>query len=317
MNDLITQLYKSTDKTPAQVEALRIDNDLRLHKTMVETGLVGICHDLKDMRDRALYKELGYDSFEGYTENEHGIKSRQAYKYIRAYEELGEEILHSNANLGITKLDMLAQLERDEREALLLEHTTDELDATSTAEYKELLERYKKTVEQLSFLEKEATQKAQVEFDEEVEAHISARVNEESERMRSSLEAEIERLKQKAKDEAEKAKKATDEKKAADKLVEEAQKAKEEAEKAAKSAEEKAATANDMSEKLRAEQERNAAMEKQIKLSADPDLTRFKFMFEEWQKSTQGLSEQLKKLSPDLQEKMLAPCREVLRRNGL
>ena len=128
VNNLIEMLQTATDKTPAQAEALRVDTDIRMHKSMIENGIVGMAYDLKEMRDRALYNELGYESFDAYTESEHGIKSRQAYKYIHAYEQLGESILHSNAKLGITKLDLLASLDTDEREAVLAENTLEETD---------------------------------------------------------------------------------------------------------------------------------------------------------------------------------------------
>lgn len=72
---------------------------------------------LKEMRDTKLYIEMGYEKFEDYTVAELGIHERQAYTYIKPYEELGERFLQSNANLGITKLALIAQLpsiDRDE-----------------------------------------------------------------------------------------------------------------------------------------------------------------------------------------------------------
>ena len=71
---------------------------------------------LKEMRDTKLYIEMGYENFEDYTVAELGIHERQAYTYIKPYEELGERFLQSNANLGITKLALIAQLPSVDRE---------------------------------------------------------------------------------------------------------------------------------------------------------------------------------------------------------
>jgi len=70
------------------------------------------------MNDEKLYEAGGYADFETYTEQALGIKKSQAYKYIRALEKGGEEIFHSNGNLGITKISLLGELTQEEREEL-------------------------------------------------------------------------------------------------------------------------------------------------------------------------------------------------------
>ena len=249
MNDLITMLQNAEDRTPAQSEAIRVDTELRLHKSMIENGIVGMSYDLKLIRDRSLYKELGYETFESYTEEEHGIKSRQAYKYIRAYEQLGADVLNSSAKLGITKLDLLASLDSGERAEFLSEHTIEELDATSTPEYRELLKKYEKVVEQLSFLpenndaqsdDPEAAIEIAVEARIEEERSKIAKEAEEKARIEvdESYQAQIEKLQKKVKTEQDKAKQAKAQEENAKIAIENAKKQQAGAEKAKKKAEE-------------------------------------------------------------------------------
>ena len=70
------------------------------------------------MNTEKLYEAGGFASFEEYAEKAVGLKKSQAYKYISAYDSLGEEFFHSNGKLGITKMNLLAGLTEDERTAL-------------------------------------------------------------------------------------------------------------------------------------------------------------------------------------------------------
>lgn len=88
---------------------------------------------------------------------------------------------------------------------------------------------------------------------------------------------------------------------------------KEKAEQAAKDAEEKARHAAELESKIEAAEAEKAAIEKQIKLSADPEFTKFKFMFEQWQTSTMALKAQLDKLDTEKQEKCKGGIEAVLK----
>lgn len=123
------------------------------------------------MRDQKLYEEFGYSSFEEYTEKAVSIKPRQAYTYISTYERLGSTVLQSNANLGITKLDLIAQMNPVERTEKLAENA---FDGMSVSEIKALVQKSKNQGEQISLLqtaleEAKAQNKAAEEPDEEKE----------------------------------------------------------------------------------------------------------------------------------------------------
>lgn len=124
-------------------------------------SLLEICKDLKKMRDEKLYEEFGYAAFDEYTEKAVGIKPRQAYTYISTYERLGATVLQSNASLGITKLDLIAQINPVERMQMLAENT---FDGMSVSEVKALVQKAKNQGEQISLLQEELAEvKAQAE----------------------------------------------------------------------------------------------------------------------------------------------------------
>ena len=85
------------------------------------------------MRDSKLYKELGYQNFEDYCEQEVGIKHSQAYKFITVAENMSEDFFHSSGKIGITKLTLLAQLDEPTR-AEIIENT--DLENTTVRELK-------------------------------------------------------------------------------------------------------------------------------------------------------------------------------------
>lgn len=67
------------------------------------------------MHDSKLYKELGYQNFEEYTENEVGLSRFMAYKYI----SIGDiKNVESIQQIGVTKLALLAKLDEPQREEI-------------------------------------------------------------------------------------------------------------------------------------------------------------------------------------------------------
>lgn len=99
-------------------EYISLHNQIVAHGRNACESILHMAQDLKRMNDEKLYEAGGFTSFEDYAEKAVGLKKSQAYKYISAYEAMGEEFFHSNGKLGITKINLLAGLTEDERAAL-------------------------------------------------------------------------------------------------------------------------------------------------------------------------------------------------------
>lgn len=134
-------------------EAVTLHQSILTNAQLAMNSIVEMCKGLKKMQTEKLYTELGYESFEDYTEQAVGIKRSQAYKYIKVLDNLGEDFVHSNAQLGISKLALIAAVEiKDDREEMLKENDMSEM---STREIQELVEKVKFQGEQLSLLQEE------------------------------------------------------------------------------------------------------------------------------------------------------------------
>lgn len=142
----------STEMTETYKTAMQTHQRILANGEICAQSLLEICKDLKTMRDDKLYEEFGYASFDEYTENAVGIKPRQAYTYISTYERLGSSVLQSNASLGITKLDLIAQINPVERTEMLAEGT---FDGMSVSEIRELVKKAKDQGEQISLLQEQ------------------------------------------------------------------------------------------------------------------------------------------------------------------
>lgn len=90
--------------------AIELHAEIMQYKAVAASALYEMCVRLKKMRDEKLYAELGYTSFGAYCEQKAGIKERQGYNYIKALENLGKDVLQSNAKIGITKLELLTHV---------------------------------------------------------------------------------------------------------------------------------------------------------------------------------------------------------------
>lgn len=132
-------------------------------------SLMDMAKSLKRMRDDKLYTELGYESFGEYVENnsDYSFKERQAYSYIKCYEDLGEAFLQSNANLGITKLELLTKLDSFDRSEIVEEN---DLAGMSVAEIKQLIADKQALGEQLSLFQQaeKENENAQQELDKAI-----------------------------------------------------------------------------------------------------------------------------------------------------
>lgn len=130
-------------------QAVELDQQIKVYANLAWQNLLESAKCLKQMRDTKLYLELGYTDFEDYTEKSLGIKQRQAYTYIKAYEDLGERFLQSNASLGITKLGMLSQLPAPDRDDFVEAH---DLAGMSVDEVKKLIAENDQRGEQIDLL---------------------------------------------------------------------------------------------------------------------------------------------------------------------
>jgi len=142
------------------VESAEYTRAVSLHRRIcanaqaAQESLYEMCKALKEMHDQKLYRELGYSSFEDYTEKEVGIRKVQAYKYIA----IGNaENVHSSEHLGVTKLALLAKLDEPQREEL---QQTVNVEEVSVKELKEKISELKKANDRLMGKVEESEQKA-------------------------------------------------------------------------------------------------------------------------------------------------------------
>lgn len=138
-------------------KAYELHSKIMANAEVAAGALLEMCRSLKEMRDTKLYMQFGISGFDEYCEQKVGIRARQAYTYISTYEKLGSTVLQSNANLGITKLELIAQLPALERAEELSNNT---FDGMSVKEIRELVRKSKEQSEQLSILTEE---KAEIE----------------------------------------------------------------------------------------------------------------------------------------------------------
>ena len=104
---------------------------------MAQKNLYDMCVMLKEMRDNKLYKELGYQNFEDYCENEVGISRHMAYKYT---DIVSIKNVESIQHFGVTKLSLLASLSESQQEEL---QQTVNLEDVSVRELKAEIARLK------------------------------------------------------------------------------------------------------------------------------------------------------------------------------
>lgn len=192
----------STEMTETYKAAMQTHQRILANGEICAQSLLEICKDLKTMRDDKLYEEFGYASFDEYTENAVGIKPRQAYTYISTYERLGSSVLQSNASLGITKLDLIAQINPVERMEMLSEGT---FDGMSVSEIREIVKKAKDQGEQISLLQEQLeeakTEAAETEEHDAEKDEMRSRIAELEKKLtesRAAHEAALEQAKREA-----------------------------------------------------------------------------------------------------------------------
>ena len=137
--------------TDSYLKAVNINRNIIVNAQAAQMSLYEVCKGLKEMRDGKLYKELGYQNFEEYCENETGIKYRQAFNFIKIVEAYGEN-LQPVAGLGTTKLALLASL--SEEESTEITESTD-LESVSKRELEEKIKEIRSLNTKLDTAENE------------------------------------------------------------------------------------------------------------------------------------------------------------------
>jgi len=204
--------------TPEMQEAARCHQRIIENAKLAGATLLEMGRALKEMRDKKLYTQLGFETFGAYVEGngDYSFKERQAYTYIKATESFSEKFLTDHADLGVTKIGLLTAL--SEGDAVEVIEANNDLAGMTVDEIKELVREKQGLGEQLSFWKME-TQKAK-----DNKAELLARID--------KLTEELERAEANAeKNEEAKRKNALDAQKAEEKLKKEKDKHKEETDK--------------------------------------------------------------------------------------
>lgn len=139
--------FHISEMTAETAAAIELHNSIVSAMKEAAFALVSLCENLKRMRDTGQYKALGFEKFEEYTEQACRIKKRQAYNYIATYERLGGTFLQSNAQLGITKLQLLTEVCAVDRADFAEQN---DLEGMSVSEIKKLIAENKEYAEQIS-----------------------------------------------------------------------------------------------------------------------------------------------------------------------
>ena len=143
-------------------KAQELDRRIKTSAQLAQQSLYEMCSGFKEMRDSKLYKELGYNTFEDYCEQETGFKRSQAYNYIKVIEKLPEDFVHSSGQIGVKKLYLLSSLSDEERTEIT-ENTN--LENTSVRELEQQIRQIRaekdKAVADKSAAEAEASAAAQ------------------------------------------------------------------------------------------------------------------------------------------------------------
>ena len=157
-----------------QMEAAALHAEIRQKKEVLGNALADFCEALKRMRDGKLYQVLGYQDFGTYCEEQHGIRARMAYKYIKAYEDLGRQLMEQNASAGITKLALLGEVCAPDRAEFAADH---DLAGMTVQEIKAAIKAAADLGEQVSLLQEEnarITHEAELDRKEQEDANAAA-----------------------------------------------------------------------------------------------------------------------------------------------
>ena len=84
-------------------EAIRIDNEIQLWSSQHNTAVFQIGKNLSIMKEKKLFEQLGYETFDDYCWEKYQLKHSQSSKYIAVYNKLGEQYLQDHSSAGIAR----------------------------------------------------------------------------------------------------------------------------------------------------------------------------------------------------------------------
>lgn len=175
-------------------EAVQLHTKIQGYVHQCQESIYQIGKLMAEMKERKLYKQLGYEEFEDYTEKEFALKHTQAGKFISIYKKFGSDYIKENQNLGVSKLYLLSQLSEDDREVIEA-HAVD----SSVSELQEQIRALKEEKEkmQLSFFELEKENKELKERPIDVAVQEPEDNSEEIENIKAGYEAKLKNLQNK------------------------------------------------------------------------------------------------------------------------
>lgn len=156
-------------------EAMKLHTTIGMYAEQMATSVYNLGKAMSQMKDRELYKELKYESFEAYCQQEWGLQKSQSAKFISVYNNLGEDYIKEHNSLGISKLYLLSQLDEDDRAEI--ETTAED---SSVRELEKQIKQLKEEKEKLqcSFFDMEKEKEAA----EELAAEFEKKLNEEKDK---------------------------------------------------------------------------------------------------------------------------------------
>lgn len=310
------EIMTTAEITP-QERAEQLTARINANAEIAAKSLMAVGRDLKAMRDEKLFEKLGCADFDEYCVKKTEIKKRMAYHYIRCWETYGER-LNELQGIGVTKLEIMAPLDVEDREELIGSGDAERLSSKELQEYvKELLNKNEQLTLELDEKTKEESAaellKQQIErLNTELDAK-KAIEKQQKERM-ESLEKQYEELSKRPVDVAvEKPSKAEIEKIKKD--------AAEKAEKAAKKQHDKeiaelreqlAASEKANAEKIERLESENTSLQASAKrIPPSTQKERIKFHAEECLRNFNAALETIRTLSEDEQDKPMSTMKNM------
>lgn len=173
---ILGQEHEEVFLSDKEVSAVSLDQRIREHTTAIGEHFIALAQSLKQMRDEKLYIELGYNTFDAYIEGSgHPFRARQAYNYIRVYENFDKKFIEEHSSLGVTKLEMLTKIFRGDVENFIEENNVEEM---SSRELKEAIDKINALSEQVSFLTDENDKLKAEKEETELPADVLSEMNE-------------------------------------------------------------------------------------------------------------------------------------------
>lgn len=174
----MSELILRPDNTPQAQQAMALHYEIKSSLAAAANAMVDFCRQLKAMKDGKLYIHIGFDSFEDYVEKAHSIHQRQRYNYIQTYEKLGARLMEENADIGITKLQLLTKVSAIHRDEFLEEN---DLANISVSELEKLIEEKRGLSEQVSFFQRASKDKEEIAAERDALLEKVKQLNEELE----------------------------------------------------------------------------------------------------------------------------------------